>query len=309
MERKDLEKKLTPIQFKVTQECGTEPAFNNEFWDNKREGIYVDIVSGEPLFASSDKFDSGTGWPSFLRPLEASNIMEKKDGSLGMTRVEVRSRKAGSHLGHLFDDGPAPTGLRYCINSAALRFIPAGDLEREGYSRYAGLFQKRTVKSGRTETAFFAAGCFWGVEHVMKSVDGVISSEAGYMGGTAKSPTYEQVCAGKTGHAETVKVVFDPAKTSYETLLSYFWRLHDPTTLNRQGPDIGDQYRSVIFYSDERQKEKAELSKKGFDKSGVFKAKAVTQIVPAGIFWPAEDYHQDYFSSHPERVCHILRDR
>lgn len=316
-ESHEAKNRLTAMQFRVTQQCGTEPPFHNEFWNNKRPGIYVDVVSGEPLFSSLDKFDSGTGWPSFTKPLKETGIVNVADDSHGMSRVEVRSKKANSHLGHVFDDGPKPTGQRYCINSASLRFIPAEDLEKEGYGEYKMLFdQSKPAKelsesSERTnsgyELATFAAGCFWGVESLFKQVKGVLETTVGYTGGTVSNPTYRQVCTGITGHAEAVQIKYDPKKVSYEELLSLFWRRHDPTTPNRQGPDVGTQYRSAIFYHDEAQRKAAERSKEEFDRSGVYLKKATTQIVPASTFYEAEDYHQDYFEKQGGGACHTLR--
>lgn len=282
----------------VTKQCGTEPAFHNAYWNEHRPGIYVDVNTGEPLFSSLDKFDSGTGWPSFTRPLENASISEKDDTSLGITRTEVSTN--ASHLGHVFDDGPNGTE-RYCINSASLRFIPYEDLESEGLQQYEKLFGY--------EKAMFAGGCFWGVEHILKNISGVISVTSGYTGGTVENPTYEQVSSHETGHVEAVRVIFDPKIISYSELLDYFWRLHDPTQEDGQGLDIGPQYKSVIFYYTNMQKEIAEQSKKDFDAKGVFDKPAATQIVAAGKFYRAEDYHQDFFNKHPEYTCHVLRDK
>lgn len=309
--RKALQEQLDAEQYNVTQESGTERPFNNLYWDHHAAGIYVDVVSGEPLFASFDKFDSGTGWPSFTRPIEADNIDEKADETHGMRRVEVRSHYGDSHLGHVFEDGPEPTGMRYCINSASLRFVPVSELASAGYAEYLPLFQgdKGATMPSRTETATLAGGCFWGMEDILRDIPGVLETEVGYSGGTFPHATYEDVKTGKTGHAESVRIVFDPDRISYAELLGYFFRMHDPTTPNRQGNDRGTQYRSAIFVNSKEQRATAERVKAEVDKSGKWDKPIVTEIVDAGSFWPAEDYHQDYLEKHPNGyTCHWLRD-
>jgi peptide methionine sulfoxide reductase msrA/msrB len=300
----ELKKKLTPEQYQCTQENGTERPFANAYWNNHEDGIYVDVVSGEPLFSSLDKFDSGTGWPSFTQPLEKEAVKEKSDASHGMVRTEVRSNKADSHLGHVFDDGPGPTHLRFCINSAALKFIPVDQMKAQGYGRY--LFPYAQKK--HWEIATLAGGCFWGMEELIQQIPGVIETQVGYTGGDLKNAQYKDVKKGNTGHAETVQILFDPKKVSYEDILLKFFKMHDPTTKDQQGNDKGSQYRSSIFYNSPEQKKTAEKVIDRVNKSGAWGKPVVTQVVPAGEFWRAEEDHQKYLDKHPGGyTCHYIR--
>jgi peptide methionine sulfoxide reductase msrA/msrB len=306
-----LQATLSAEQFKVTQQCGTEPPFRNAYWDNHKPGLYVDVVSGEPLFSSLSKFDSGSGWPSFTQPLESSAIAEKQDTSHGSIRTEVRSKLADSHLGHVFEDGPADKGgMRYCINSASLKFIPAEELEGAGFGKYLGPFiAAGLVKAAQHETAILAGGCFWGMEEILRKIPGVTKTAVGYSGGKTEKPTYKDVCTGNTGHAEAIEVQFDPAKLSYEALLGYFFRMHNPTTLNQQHNDIGTQYRSAIFYTSEAQRKTAEAVKAQLEKAKKFNRPITTEITPASKFYTAEDYHQKYLVKNPSGYnCHVLHD-
>ena len=243
--------------------------------------------------------------------MKSTEIVEKKDASFSAVRTEVRSKIADSHLGHLFDDGPGDKGgMRYCINSASLKFFPVEEMDQAGYGQYLEPFVKAgLVKAQMHETAILAGGCFWGMEEIIRKIPGVIKTTVGYTGGTTANPTYEEVCTGGTGHAEAIQVEFDSARLSYEALLDYFFRMHDPTTLNRQHNDVGTQYRSAIFYTSDAQKQTAESVKAKWDKSGKFNRPITTEITAATKFYSAEEYHQKYLVKNPGcYTCHVLRD-
>lgn len=264
---------LTPEEERVILQKGTEMPWTGKYTDYKEKGTYICKRCDAPLYLSEDKFDSHCGWPSFDDEIDGAVLrVADADG----VRTEIVCSNCGAHLGHVFlGEGFTEKDTRHCVNSISMSFIPAG---------------QETVK--KTDTAIFAGGCFWGVEYYLQQAKGVRSVESGYIGGHVDNPTYEQVCSHTTGHAEAVRVVFDPSETSYEEVARLFFEIHDPTQVGRQGPDIGDQYRSEVFYLNDDQKAIAEkliqlLNDKGY--------KVATKVTRATTFWPAEKYHQDYY--------------
>jgi len=274
---------LTPEEQAVILSKGTEYPYTGEYVKNKEKGTYVCKQCDAPLYHSDAKFDSHCGWPSFDDEIKGAVTRHTDaDGS----RTEIVCSTCGGHLGHVFTgEGFTPKNTRHCVNSISMKFIPAS--------------------SQVIENAYFASGCFWGTEYHFMKAAGVSATTVGYMGGHTNNPTYREVCSGSTGHAETTEVLFDNSKSSYEDMVKLFFETHDFTQVGGQGPDIGDQYRSVIFYTTDVQKQIAEkyigiLTDKGY--------KVSTKLEKAPKFWAAEDYHQEYYDKKQGTpYCHIYR--
>ena len=293
----ELRRKLTPLQYAVTQKAATERPHDNAYVGEFRPGLYVDVTTGEPLFLSTDKFESGCGWPAFSKPIAKEAVTEHRDESHGMVRTEVRSRCGNAHLGHVFRDGPkASDGLRYCINSASLRFIPAEKMTDDGYGKYL-------LPLGKAKEIYLAGGCFWGTEHYFKMIAGVVDTEVGYANGVTANPTYKEVCTDKTRYAETVRVVYDPGKVGLRFLLEMYFKAVDPVSVNRQGHDVGSQYRTGIYYVDPGDRPVIEEAWRA-EQARHAQPLAVEKL-PLVNFYAAEDYHQDYLEKTPRGYCHL----
>ncbi|MBN1969053.1 MAG: bifunctional methionine sulfoxide reductase B/A protein [Candidatus Delongbacteria bacterium] len=263
-------KKLTSEEERVIIKKGTEYPFTGEYENHFQKGVYKCKQCGNPLYLSDSKFHSGCGWPSFDDEIEGAVLrIPDQDGH----RTEIVCSNCKGHLGHVFTgEGFTEKDIRHCVNSISMTFEP--------------------VKNFQYEKAIFASGCFWGTEFMFKKLKGVVETAVGYSGGDTENPTYKQVCTGETGHAEAIEIVFDPSVISYDELVKYFFETHNPEHIDRQGPDIGEQYRSVIFYFDDKQKRIAEkyvseLTNKGY--------KVATKLEKNKPFWKAEEYHQDYY--------------
>ncbi len=278
--------KLTTAETQVIVNKGTEPPFSGIYNDFFKAGTYCCKRCLTPLYRSHDKFKSTCGWPSFDGEIKGA-IKRQLDAD-GI-RTEILCAKCGAHLGHIFTgEQLTDNNIRHCVNSISLIFIPDTEL---------------TSKA----KAYFAGGCFWGMEYLFEHKEGVVSATSGYMGGTLPNPSYQNVSTGTTGHFETVEVVYNPARLSYEELAKYFFEIHDPTQTGGQGPDIGSQYLSAVFFQNDSEKKTAEkliniLSNQGY--------KITTQILPVGEFWQAEDYHQNYYDRKKQKpYCHTYKKR
>ncbi len=273
---------LSKDEYYITREMGTERPFTSALYENHESGIYLCVCCNNPLFSSGTKFESGTGWPSFFDKYSNKSLGIHGDESHGMSRDALTCQRCHAHLGHVFEDGPNPTGLRYCIDGIALKFIPM------------------EIEPSKLKTATFAGGCFWCEEGVFESLKGVKDVISGYSGGRTKNPSYEEVGTGRTGHAEAFEFQYDPKIISYESLLKVFVASIDPTQVNGQGPDHGTQYRSIIFYRTNEEKTLTENYINELNKSSQFKKPIAIEVIKFEKFWKAEDYHQNYIKLHPE---------
>jgi peptide methionine sulfoxide reductase msrA/msrB len=273
---------LSTYEKHVIVDKGTERAFSGKYVDTKEDGTYTCKVCGAPLYKSGDKFDSHCGWPSFDDAIPGA-IKEQKDAD--GRRTEIICANCGAHMGHVFKgEGLTSKNVRHCVNSVSLNF------------------QKMKAQTPAVKTAYFAGGCFWGVEYYLEKIDGVKEVTSGFMGGHLKNPGYYDVVRKDTGHLETVEVVYDPSKVSYETLAKTFFEIHDPTQADGQGPDIGSQYLSAIFVSSKEERETIERLIKELEDKGF---KIATKVLPKVPFYSAEEYHQNYYERKGSKpYCH-----
>lgn len=292
---------LSAAESDVLLHKATEPPHSGKYLGSHAAGTYICRQCGMPLYRADDKFESGCGWPSFDQEIPgAVRRVPDADGR----RVEIVCANCGGHLGHVFEgEGFTEKNTRHCVNSLSMSFAPSGSPEEKAaLARAAAKTAQHDETGACTGEAIVAGGCFWGVEDAFRRLRGVCGAVSGYTGGHTVDPTYEDVCRGDTGHAEAVRVRFDPARITYEQILRRFFEIHDPTQLDRQGPDFGEQYRSAVFYLDAAQKATAErlavrLRELGYD--------VVTKIAPAGPFYEAEAYHQDFARRTGRGACHM----
>lgn len=279
-EWKDL---LTEEQYLITRQKGTEKAHSSDLCSFFEAGKYSRICCDTLLFDSAEKFDSGTGWPSFTQPVKDNVVAYHKDVSYGMYRIEGTCNTCDAHLGHVFQDGPMPSGLRYCINAVALKKVESNERK-----------------------ATFGGGCFWCTEAIFQNLKGVIKVESGYSGGRISNPTYREVSSGITGHAEVIEFTYNPNEIAYEDLVKIHLTTHDPTTLNQQGADKGTQYRSVVFYRNEDEKTIAlNLIK---ELKSTYDNMIITEVAMFEHFYPAEEHHQNYYTNNMDnnRYCAVV---
>lgn len=290
-------KKILPEDlYQVARHADTERAFTGTMWSSETKGTYYCAACGNKLFRSDQKFVSSCGWPSFFEQENKGSIIFKPDNSYGMQRTEALCGRCNSHLGHLFDDGPEPTGKRYCMNAVSLDFVPDG-VKSVG----------NATGNKNLETIVLGGGCYWCVEAVYENLIGVQSVASGFAGGSVENPSYEEVSAGTTGAAEVVEITYDKTQTSLDEIFKVFFTVHDPTTLNRQGADIGTQYRSVIFYKDEAQKKAAQSIIDALNAANVYSSKIVTTLEPFKKFYKAEEYHQNYYQNNKNKpYCQMV---